>query len=45
LVRRTYKFHNPDGVYFITFAMQGWVDVSTRNAYKDIVVESLAYCQ
>jgi hypothetical protein len=28
---RKYKFHNPDGVYFITFAVQGWVDVFIRN--------------
>jgi hypothetical protein len=24
-----YKFHNPVGVYFITFALEGWVDVFT----------------
>lgn len=27
---RKYKFHNPDGVYFITFAVQGWIDVFTH---------------
>ncbi len=42
---RKYKFHNPDGLYFITFAVQGWVDVFTRNKYKDILVDNLAYCQ
>ena len=42
---RKYKFHNPDGLYYITFAVQGWVDVFTRNAYKDILVDNLAYCQ
>src|SRR5665647_830946 len=42
---RKYKFHNPDGVYFVTFAVQGWVDVFTRNEYKNILVENLAYCQ
>ncbi len=42
---RKYKFHNPDGVYFITFAVQGWVDVFTRNEYKDIIIDNLAYCQ
>lgn len=40
-----YKFHNPDGVYFISFAVKDWVDVFTRNEYKDILVESLSYCQ
>jgi REP element-mobilizing transposase RayT len=42
---RKYKFHNPDGVYFISFAVQGWVDVFTRNQYKNIIVDNLAYCQ
>ena len=42
---RGYKFHNPEGLYFISFATIGWVDVFTRNIYKDIVVESLQYCQ
>ena len=40
-----YKFHNPDGCYFVTFAVIGWVDVFTRNAYKDILLESWKYCQ
>lgn len=42
---RAYKFHKPDGLYFITFATVSWVDVFTRRAYKDIVVESLNFCQ
>jgi REP element-mobilizing transposase RayT len=42
---RKYKFHKPDGLYFISFAVQGWVDVFTRNAYKNILVDNLEYCQ
>jgi len=42
---RNYKFHNPDGVYFVSFAVIEWLDVFTRNDYKDIVVDSLRYCQ
>jgi putative transposase len=40
-----YKFDNPSGVYFISFATVGWTDVFTRMAYKDIFVESLRHCQ
>jgi len=40
-----YKIDNPDGVYFITFAVVQWLDVFTRNEYTNIVVESLRYCQ
>lgn len=42
---RAYKFHNPEGLYFITFATVAWVDVFTRRDYKDILVESLRFCQ
>jgi len=38
---RTYKFANPEGIYFITFATVGWVDVFTRKEYKDILIDSL----
>ena len=24
---RNYKFHNPEGVYFVSFAVVGWLDV------------------
>jgi REP element-mobilizing transposase RayT len=42
---RKYKFYNPEGIYFVSFAVQSWVDVFIRNEYKDIVINSLAYCQ
>ena len=42
---RNYKFHNPDGVYFISFAVVEWLDVFTRNEYKTIIIDSLRYCQ
>ncbi|WP_179019665.1 REP-associated tyrosine transposase [Winogradskyella forsetii] len=42
---RNYKFHNPVGLYFVSFAVVYWLDVFTRNEYKNIVIESLSYCQ
>src|SRR5688572_4595415 len=42
---RAYKIHEKDGVYFITFATIGWIDVFTRRIYRDILVDSLRYCQ
>ena len=41
---RNYKFHNPEGVYFVSFAVVEWIDVFTRNEYKDILLDSLRYC-
>ena len=42
---RNYKFHNPDGLYFISFAVVGWLDVFIRNEYKDLFIDSLGYYQ
>lgn len=42
---RKYKFHNPDGTYFVTFAVVRWVDVFTRDIYREIILDSLKYCQ
>lgn len=42
---RNYKFYNPKGVYFVSFAVVDWIDVFTRNEYKDILIESLDFCQ
>ena len=42
---RNYKFHNPEGLYFISFAVVGWLDVFTRNEYKDLLIESIEFCQ
>ena len=40
-----YKIRNKEGVHFVTFAVVEWIDVFTRKEYKDIVVDSLRYCQ
>lgn len=42
---RNYKFHNPEGLYFVSFAVVGWLDVFTRHQYVDLFLESLRFCQ
>jgi REP element-mobilizing transposase RayT len=42
---RAYKMRNPDGYYFISFATVSWIDLFTRVIYKDIVLDSIRYCQ
>lgn len=32
-------------IYFVTTTVADWVDIFTRPQYKQIVVESLDYCQ
>jgi REP element-mobilizing transposase RayT len=41
----TYKIYNQQGVYFIACTVHQWVDVFTRNEYKDILIGSLKHCQ
>ena len=40
-----YKIRNKEGVHFITFAVVQWVDVFTRQTYRDILLESIRHCQ
>ncbi len=42
---RNYKFNNPEGAYFVSFAVVDWLDVFIRNEYKNIILESLSFCQ
>lgn len=42
---RNYKFHNPSGLYFVSFATVCWVDVFTRQVYFDVLVDSITYCR
>ncbi|MBC8319686.1 MAG: transposase [Bacteroidetes bacterium] len=41
---RKYKFLDPNGTYFITFATVNWVDVFTRNEYRNILIDSFNFC-
>lgn len=41
---RNYKFHNPEGLYFISFATVYWLDVFVRELYTDCIVNNLNYC-
>ena len=41
---RNYKFHNSEGLYFISFATVFWIDVFVRRIYFDCIVENLNYC-
>ncbi|MGK0285442.1 MAG: REP element-mobilizing transposase RayT, partial [Salibacteraceae bacterium] len=34
-----------DQLYFLTFQVVEWVDVFTRKTYRDIIIQSLKFCQ
>ena len=41
---RNYKFKNPDGLYFVSFATVFWIDVFIRPVYFDCLVTNLNFC-
>src|SRR5215204_3327148 len=40
-----YKFHDQDELYFLSYAVVYWIDLFTRNEYKNIVLNSWEYCR
>ncbi len=40
-----YKVQNPEGSYFLTLTIVGWIDIFSRQVYRDILLDSLRYCQ
>jgi putative transposase len=40
-----YKISEQDKLYFVTLQVVEWVDVFTRESYRKIIIENLAYCQ
>ncbi len=40
-----YSIKNKGAIYFVTFTVHQWVDVFTRPLYRNILFESLTYCQ
>ena len=41
---RNYKFKNPEGMYFVSFATVFWIDVFVRKSYFDCIVKNLSHC-
>jgi len=40
-----YRVRAPEDIHFVTFTIVDWVDVFTRPAYKQPIIDSLIYCQ
>jgi len=43
--RKGYIIHDQQAVYYMTFTIVGWIDIFSRQDYRDIFIESLKYCQ
>ena len=42
---KKYKFSDTDGTYFVTSTVVDWIDVFTRNLYRDILLDTFRFCQ
>jgi len=43
--KQGYQIRDQEAIYYLTFQVVGWLDIFTRKRYRDIVIESLAFCQ
>ena len=34
-----------NGLYFVSFSVVGWIDIFSRQKYRDIIIDNLSYCQ
>ena len=41
----SYKIKDQSGLYFTTSTIVGWIDLFIRKKYRDILIDSLRYCQ
>ncbi len=39
-----YKVGENEVPHFVTFTVVGWIDVFSREAYKETIIESFQYC-
>jgi putative transposase len=42
---RKYKFSDNDQLHFVSFAVVGWIDLFIRENYRNILVDSISFCQ
>ncbi|HLP05348.1 MAG TPA: transposase [Paludibacter sp.] len=40
-----YQIKEQDELHYVTFQIVKWVDIFTRKVYRDIVIDSLRFCQ
>ena len=39
------QIKDQEGAHYLTLQVVGWIDVFTRQSYRDIIIESFNYCQ
>jgi REP element-mobilizing transposase RayT len=42
---KKYKFNDNSKLYFVSFSVTNWIDLFIRNEYREILLDSIRYCQ
>ena len=42
---RKYAIRDQEAIFFVTFTVVNWIDLFFRDEYKQIIINSLIYCQ
>ena len=45
IMSKKYKFKDNGKLYFVTFTIVHWIDLFIRNEYKEILLNSIKFCQ
>jgi len=40
-----YKIRDQAALHFLTFTIEGWIDIFTRKQYRDLILDSFNYCR
>ncbi len=40
-----YKIRNQSALHFLTFTIMGWVDIFSRQRYRDLILDSFKFCR
>jgi REP element-mobilizing transposase RayT len=40
-----YRIRDQSATHFLTFSIMGWIDIFSRQRYKDLILESFQYCR
>ncbi|MFH0865814.1 MAG: transposase [Bacteroidota bacterium] len=40
-----YKIYDQSKAYYVTLTVVQWIDIFSRKSYRDIIIDSLKYCQ
>ena len=39
-----YRIRNQEHTHFLTFTVVGWIDIFSRQCYRDLIIESINFC-